>query len=500
MLGLGLGFCAFSAFSLFFVLLVPFSWNLVGFCYKLRSLSGNTALHDAAEAGDLEIFKLLLKHGAVMKKDAFGTTPILTAAAIGHANIVKYLAEHCDCDLGERINGLELLGATYVDKLRDLHGGRRLWTQALEMRLDSPDELGLRTKPFTAPIPAYDHQSEVNSIDELQKIMGEPDAMRMQALLVRERILGKSHPDTSYYIRFRGAVYMDLSNYDRCYDLWIYAMQLQQEILEPLCVITLGSLIAFTELFAYVLSETVRNRIATRRQEMGLKEKVPRPSDVLAVLQTAVIEVQRAMLSKDPLCVHHHQASHETTRESQMHKVSLVCLHLSSIFCRLEMQSLPEHDREFKSCLYNLVRLNPTGDKSATLLHLACSSDSSIMDRQPVSRFPYLPVIRSLLSVDVDADSRDAAGNTPLHVLLRNKVGRPSIVRCLLDAGAHLDTRNRMGIRPLDLLKPLRGCEDSNVRPLEYTTLKCLAARCIKDYNIVYRHLIADLQKFVDLH
>ena len=27
--------------------------------------------------------------------------------------------------------------------------------------------------------------------------------MRMQALLVRERILGPAHPDTSYYIRYR---------------------------------------------------------------------------------------------------------------------------------------------------------------------------------------------------------------------------------------------------------------------------------------------------------
>jgi len=36
---------------------------------------------------------------------------------------------------------------------------------------------------------------------QLEEIISDPDEMRMQALLVRERILGPAHPDTSYYIR-----------------------------------------------------------------------------------------------------------------------------------------------------------------------------------------------------------------------------------------------------------------------------------------------------------
>lgn len=37
-----------------------------------RSFKGNTALHDCAESGSLEILQLLLAHGAVMDVDSYG--------------------------------------------------------------------------------------------------------------------------------------------------------------------------------------------------------------------------------------------------------------------------------------------------------------------------------------------------------------------------------------------------------------------------------------------
>ena len=49
--------------------------------------------------------------------------------------------------------------------------------------------------------PAYNHAAEVTTTDQLEELSSEPDGMRMQALLVRERVLGPAHPDTSYYIR-----------------------------------------------------------------------------------------------------------------------------------------------------------------------------------------------------------------------------------------------------------------------------------------------------------
>lgn len=58
-------------------------------------------------------------------------------------------------------------------------------------------------KPHREPVPAYDYAQEIINLHALDELVMDPDEMRMQALLIRERILGPVHPDTSYYIRFR---------------------------------------------------------------------------------------------------------------------------------------------------------------------------------------------------------------------------------------------------------------------------------------------------------
>lgn len=50
-------------------------------------------------------------------------------------------------------------------------------------------------------VAAYDYVVEISDPDNLDDLMADPDEMRMQALVMRERILGPAHPDTSYYIR-----------------------------------------------------------------------------------------------------------------------------------------------------------------------------------------------------------------------------------------------------------------------------------------------------------
>lgn len=81
--------------------------------------------------------------------------------------------------------------------------------------------------------------------------------MRMQALVIRERILGPAHPDTSYYIRYRGAVYADGGMFNRCIELWNYALDMQQSMLEPLDPMTQSSLFSFTELFSFMIGRQI---------------------------------------------------------------------------------------------------------------------------------------------------------------------------------------------------------------------------------------------------
>jgi ankyrin repeat protein len=224
-----------------------------------KSVKGNTALHDCAECGSLEIMKLLLSHNAKMAPDAYQMTPVLAAAVTGHSTIVEYLLTRPECEPMEKISALELLGATYVDKKHDMLSAYNYWKSALDRRSQIVnDAQGAQiqlSKEKTIkhnPIEAYDYSTEFMNLSELDEIMVDPDEVRMQALLIRERILGPTHPDTTYYIRYRGAVYADCGNFRKCILLWLYALDTQQKSLDPFHPMIQSSFLSFTELFQYM--------------------------------------------------------------------------------------------------------------------------------------------------------------------------------------------------------------------------------------------------------
>ena len=111
--------------------------------------------------------KMLLMYCAKMEKDGYGMTPLLSASVTGHTNIVDFLTHHAQTSKTERINALELLGATFVDKKRDLLGALKYWKKAMNMRYSD------RTNIISKPVPqtlimAYDYAKEVNSAEELE--------------------------------------------------------------------------------------------------------------------------------------------------------------------------------------------------------------------------------------------------------------------------------------------------------------------------------------------
>jgi len=74
---------------------------------------------------------------------------------------------------------------------------------------------------------AYKYASEFYCESDLDTISTDLDAMRMQSLMICERILGVSHKDTIFRLMYRGASYADSFRYQRCIDLWIWALQIR---------------------------------------------------------------------------------------------------------------------------------------------------------------------------------------------------------------------------------------------------------------------------------
>lgn len=451
-----------------------------------KSVKGNTALHDCAESGSLEILKLLIEHGAKMDVDSYGMTPLLAASVTGHTHIVEYLIKLPDLvSRVERVDALELLGATYVDKKRDMIGALELWKRAMDDRYKSSSLILVKPSQHDT-VAAYDHAKEICDPEGLEDLLADPDEMRMQALVIRERILGPAHPDTSYYIRYRGAVYADAGKFGRCVALWNYALDMQQRMLEPLNPMTQSSLFSFTELFSFMMGE--QGRTSTR----GRRVPPVTFTDLLTVLHKSVDEVEAGvnLLDKIPT------GERDTT---YLHRVLVISLHLACLLTKLLPSLTEEQAHKVHQALYLLVKQNVRGRLGCTALHLACSRDAALVGRYPACQFPSPQLAEVLLTVGADVHAQDDNGNTPLHLAAYVRPCPPALACTLLERGAHLDAINGAGQTFQQLLKgqPLHEI----VNPLRYTTLCCLAAQVVRKHRLPYKGSIpVSLEAFVAQH
>ncbi|XP_033113484.1 protein fem-1 homolog C-like [Anneissia japonica] len=442
-----------------------------------KSVKGNTALHDCAESGSLEIMKLLfLRYHAKMEKDAYNMTPLLAAAVAGHRNIVDFLVLRYEICKHEKINALELMGATYIDKKRDVLQALKYWNRAMEERYKDPRKVVRKSKPAEL-IPAYEYAVEAESAEELENIVSDVDVMRMQALLIRERILGPAHPDTTYYIRYRGAVYADSGNFDRCIQLWMYALDMQQRVLEPLNPMTQSSLLSFAELFSYMMSERNGQRVYSNLSFVDMK----------TVYLKGVAEIERAMSLSKPMPL----------QEKDMlnfNRCLQILMHLMNLVAKLDCT--PDHAQIIKRATYKLLKLHPRGMHGYTPLHLAVDKETSAVGRYPVCCFPDKNVVSLLIDCGADANAIDINRNTPLHIAATCLKDNCEVMTFLIESGSHIDSCNSDNKTALELVKG--ACD---ICPMNYITLKCLSAKIIIQHNIPYRgHIPCRLEAFIEAH
>ncbi|KAK3610172.1 hypothetical protein CHS0354_038811 [Potamilus streckersoni] len=445
-----------------------------------KSVKGNTALHDCAESGSIDIMKILLKFDAKMEKDAYGMTPLLAASVAGYAKIVEFLISRAECSRQEMIDALELLGATYVDKKRDMLGALTFWRAAMEERF-AEGNTKLPKEPIISQISAYENAKEVITLEQLDDLISDPDAMRMQALLVRERILGPAHPDTSYYIRYRGALYADMGNFDRCILLWMYALDMQQKVLEPLSPMTQSSFLSFAELFSFMTTEW-RNRPA---HPVGFE-------DIIAVFLRAIDESEKGR--KHLLTVA------QTDRDmTHFNRLLVIIMHVLCLMCRLKKNMTDNQLHNFKQTVYRFIRYEPRGTNGFTPLHLACARETTNVGRYPVCSFPSSSVVELLVEVGANVNAVDVDKNTPLHIAAVNRPCRADVIHSLLKNGAHIDAANKDRKTAMQLIRGMSIYDI--VSPLDYMSLQCLAAQKIVNCAIPYKGQVPRrLEAFIEMH
>ena len=95
----------------------------------------------------------------------------------------------------------------------------------------------------------------------------------MEGLAIRERILGMDNPELPHPIIYRGAVFADATDFDRCVGLWLHALKLKQN-LDNVCVVK--DVLRFAQVFSQMI-------------HLGVNIKF---NDFLVVLQATVSELE----------------------------------------------------------------------------------------------------------------------------------------------------------------------------------------------------------------
>ncbi|CAI4222060.1 unnamed protein product [Auanema sp. JU1783] len=446
-----------------------------------RSFKGNTALHDAAEGDHAEVCEVLLEYGATMEKDDLGLCPLLCSALYGNGNVLPVLLKYCKSNILRR-DALKLFGCTKCDKKMNVLGAITLWKEAANVKLTPEEEIemrGIYDKHEISKV--YETDNEIDTQEDVEAIQGHLDAIYMQSLIMRERIIGPAHMDVHYFLRYRGAIYCDTLRSKRCFELWLHALTLQQKYLPPLNICTVATLEAYQETFSLALNEQANN-LDNGRWSVQAEQ-------VTELYDRVCYELERASRETDFAAI---QKVQQLEYDPEKEKINLVLITLQILFMIYRL-SLPLHHpqnrgenagtlRQITEVFVDVKRFVRVCEKLKVLpLHLALTDNEN---RDSVD-MPCNYVIERLIEGGVDISAQNEDGNTPLHLLLLHIKPRESIVHTLLNSGAPILARNKEDNTCLDLveLSLLKTIQSG-----KYLTLAGLAS------NVVMRTLAATMK------
>ncbi|KAM3958636.1 ankyrin repeat protein mann-cup [Aphomia sociella] len=444
-----------------------------------------TALHYAIQEHRAETARLLLDRGADPRlRSRAGDDALRTACLKGAAHIVALLAARVPYAPERLADAYELLGATQLDEFNDVGAALAAWRRATALR-----HAGGRYLPKRPPRPAaraLGGAREWRTLAELEAAAADVDALRTQALLVAARVLGAAHKDTVLRLMYRGAAYGDAFRYQRCVDLWTWALQIRIEKDSLLYADTCHTACALTRLM-----------LDARAGRLERGRDLPRHEDVMAVFRLVADDLPRCRAALAARPVHKKQAeSYDRALRCATHLAALLLESARGAAAAAALR------RAVARLVAADVRSAHTGD---TLLHLCVSRLNVIrstyfadeLAAPPV--FPSVPVVALLLACGADVRTRNEARSTPLHVAAIPYNFSTELVEVLLRGGAHLDQPNKFGDSPAELVALNRG---SRVRVLQHVSLACLAARALLAARLEPppHALPATLRAFLDLH
>ena len=440
----------------------------------LQDKSGNTALHYAVNSVRPKMSVILVDAGASQLCNSQGLTPLLAASKNGDLSMVDYfLCNHRpEITKEQKIDALELVGASWCLPLRlqirfnskseDFykHG---LWYIKKGMIERFADPFHPLLKQEMEPVEAYQYRKESQTLEELAQIEGDENAIIMESLVIRERILGINNKGCLLQsIRNVSLYYFQRNNFLTYLSLRLHAIKIAQSCHEEASY-------DFQNIISHILEVW-----STFAKQDLLVEKM----DQVILAWRCELEMQRKMSPKK------REFSEWFLKREHDALMKLVWI-ISRLNCG-DYRKLLNAELFMKT----LCNLNSRDCYGNTFLHLVqCSRD------QQYSHFDT----KLLLNAGFNVNAINNKGNTPLHLAVSNIHLLTDTLEVLFDGGAHHDFVNNDGKTPMDMAKTDEARMIlSERRKLE---LKCICARAVKKFGIPYMGLVPKtLEKYISMH
>ncbi|CAF0988601.1 unnamed protein product [Didymodactylos carnosus] len=186
----------------------------------------STALHLATEKGHWSIVQLLLSSENVNRniKNSHQMTPLMIAAEQLYEGLVDYFIENRYCTDIEQIEALELLGTSYYCYRKRIEYSYDCLLRAMKLR----EKMSLSKTNLVPAMEVYNNYKECQTQEELKSIRHSSEALKMEVLMIRERILGQTNPQLIYPLKHFGQIYAGQKKFTKSLQFLLHALNISE--------------------------------------------------------------------------------------------------------------------------------------------------------------------------------------------------------------------------------------------------------------------------------
>ena len=401
---------------------------------NLQDNKGGSCLHRASEGGHVQLACELLALGAKQTQNLNRLTPLLEASNDCKIEMVEWFINRPECSKEQRIDALELLGATIANDPHayDIKRAFSFMKRGMEERYEDPSCPLLKKK--MEPVEAYQNRTESQTLEELSLLEGDDHAIQMEGLMIRERILGTDNIMLWFPIRYRGDVLANLKKYELCVGLWTRAMEIAMNCNVP----GTKDLENLTNLIAHMMQNG--HTLNPQTIENIFEKLIDGKRKLSENLKPGDLEEEFKSAAQETLLFN--------------------ALYLLVMYTKVQVSSEMKNGNMI-DLLQRFLCLEPRTRDGNTLLHLAAWHKTpvprdTIANWRGVCELPCVETMKLILHAGCDVNSVNAQGNTPLHLAVTFAPGPEQVeilkemLELLLDLGADTKLVNKNGQTAMD--------------------------------------------------